>query len=201
MRRRLRSAWQAVSDRHAVLRTGFVWQELSGLAQQVVYRRVDVPFIEEDWRARASQLDAGALELALAEAGVAERMRGFDLSRPPLQRVRLIRLGEDRHWLIWTHHHILHDGWSSARLIGEVLRHEGGEALPAVQGRYRDYIAWIQGRDRAASETFWRGTLSALSEPSFLADALGGAERTDAEDLDAEERRATGRCRCRWMLV
>ena len=109
-------------------------------------------------------------------------MRGFDLSRPPLQRVRLIRLGEDRHWLIWTHHHILLDGWSSARLIGEVLRHEGGGAgaLPAVQGRYRDYIAWLAGRDRAASETFWRGALSAVAEPSFLADALA-ASVTDAE--------------------
>ena len=69
------------------------------------------------------------------------------------------------------------DGWSSARLIGEVLRHEGGEALPAVAGRYRDYIAWLQGRDRSASEPFWRGALSTLSEPSFLADALGGADR------------------------
>jgi amino acid adenylation domain-containing protein len=176
---RLRSAWQAVSDRHAVLRTGFVWRELSGLAQQVVYRRVDVPFTEEDWRARASRLDAAALDAALAEAGVAERLRGFDLSRPPLQRLRLIRLGDDRHWLIWTYHHILLDGWSLARVVGEVLRHEGGEALPAVQGRYRDYIAWLAGRDRAASETFWRGTLSALSEPTFLADALG---RTDTDD-------------------
>src|ERR1043166_329587 len=50
---KLRAAWQAVSDRHAVLRTGFVWQELSGLAQQVVYRHVAVPFEQEDWRARA----------------------------------------------------------------------------------------------------------------------------------------------------
>ena len=178
---RLRSAWQAVSDRHAALRTGFVWQELSGLAQQVVYRRVDVPFIEEDWRSRAAELDAAGLEAALAAAGLEERLRGFDLSRPPLQRLRLIRLGDDRHWLIWTHHHILLDGWSSARLIGEVLRHEGGASLPAVQGRYRDYIAWLAGRDRAASETFWRGALSAVAEPSFLADALGGGERTDTD--------------------
>ena len=179
---RLRSAWQAVSDRHTALRTAFVWQELSGLAQQVVYRRVDVPFVEEDWRSRAWELDAPALDAALADAGLQERMRGFDLSHPPLQRVRLIRLADDRHWVIWTHHHILHDGWSSAHLIGEILRHEGGGSLPAVAGRYRDYIAWLAGRDRAASETFWRGALSALSEPSFLADALGGAERGDAED-------------------
>ena len=39
----------------------------------------------------------------------------------------------------------------------------------------------LQGRDRAASETFWRGALSAVAEPSFLADALGGGERTDTD--------------------
>ena len=146
---KLKAAWQAVSDRHAVLRTGFVWRELSGSAQQVVYRHVAVPFVEEDWRERAAALERAAnaeLDAALAEVSRREREKGFDLSRPPLQRVRLIRLDEDRHWLIWTHHHILLDGWSSARLIAEVLQHEGGGRLPAVQGRYRDYIGWLQGR-------------------------------------------------------
>ena len=65
---RLRSAWQAVSDRHAVLRTALVWQELSGLAQQVVYRQVTVPFEEEDWRPRAAQPGAAGLEAAGLEA-------------------------------------------------------------------------------------------------------------------------------------
>src|SRR5690606_11626493 len=47
---RMRTAWQAVSDRHAALRTGFIWRELSGAPRQVVYRHVEVPFVEEDWR-------------------------------------------------------------------------------------------------------------------------------------------------------
>ncbi|MPZ39502.1 MAG: amino acid adenylation domain-containing protein [Rhizobiales bacterium] len=176
---RLRAAWQAVSDRHAVLRTGFVWRELSGLAQQVVYRHVEVPFIDEDWRSRSLAPDA--LEAALAKARDQERARGFDLSHPPLQRVRLIRLTAGRHYLIWTHHHVLLDGWSSARLIAEVLRQEGGESLPPVAGRYRDYIGYLQGRDRAASEQFWRDVLSAPTEPSLLADAFGGTERRDEQ--------------------
>ena len=90
---RLRAAWQTVSDRHAVLRTAFVWRELSGLAQQVVYRETTCrstrrigahkhrslmrPRSMRRWRTRCLQ----------------ERLRGFDLSRPPLQRVRLMRLG------------------------------------------------------------------------------------------------------------
>ena len=52
---KLHRAWQAISDRHAVLRTGFVWRDLSGLPQQIVYRHAEVPFVEEDWRARAAE--------------------------------------------------------------------------------------------------------------------------------------------------
>ncbi|MDQ8732839.1 non-ribosomal peptide synthetase, partial [Bradyrhizobium sp. LHD-71] len=176
---KLRAAWQAVSDRHTVLRTGFVWRELSGPAQQVVYRRVDVPFIEEDWRPKA--LAPEELEVALTDAARRERIEGFDLSRPPLQRVRLIRLGEERHWLIWTHHHILVDGWSSARLIAEVLQHEGSGRLPALQRRYRDYISWLQQQDRDTAAAFWRSTLADLDEPSFLGGAL--TERRDDDAL------------------
>ncbi|UPJ46488.1 non-ribosomal peptide synthase/polyketide synthase [Bradyrhizobium sp. 200] len=177
---RLRTAWQEVSARHAVLRTGFAWRELSGSAQQVVYRHVTLPFVEEDWSEQAAGMDRGELEAALAQAAQAERAQGFNLSHAPLQRVRLIRLGEGRHWLIWIHHHILLDGWSSARLIAEILQRERGGRLPAVHGRYRDYIGWLQGQDREASTTFWRTALAELDEPTFLAGALGGTSSTGA---------------------
>ncbi|MBR1230344.1 amino acid adenylation domain-containing protein [Bradyrhizobium sp. AUGA SZCCT0176] len=172
---KLKAAWQAVSDRHAALRTGFVWEHLSGSAQQVVYRHVAVPFVEEDWRDRAAALDGGGeraeLDAALAEVSRSERENGFDVSRPPLQRVRLIRLDDVRHWLIWTHHHIFIDGWSSARLVAEVLQHVSGGTLPTVQGNYRDYIAWLQGRDHAAAATFWRDALGKLDTATLLANA------------------------------
>ena len=177
---RLRAAWHEVSARHAVLRTGFAWRELSGAAQQVVYRHVTLPFVEEDWREQAAAMDRGELEAALARASQAERAKGFDLSQAPLQRVRLIRLDESRYWLIWTHHHILLDGWSSARLVAEILQHERGNRLPAVQGRYRDYIGWLQRQDRDASAMFWRSALAELDEPGFLAETLGGPAASGA---------------------
>ena len=119
------------------------------------------------------------MEAALAAVSRRERVEGFDLSRPPLQRVRLIRLGKDRHWLIWTHHHILLDGWSSARLIAEVMQHDGEGRLPALQHRYRDYIGWLRSRDNDASVAFWRNAMAKLDEPSFLAEGL--TEQADAE--------------------
>jgi amino acid adenylation domain-containing protein/non-ribosomal peptide synthase protein (TIGR01720 family) len=165
---KLHSAWQAASDRHAVLRTGFVWQQLAGAARQIVYRHVDIPVVEEDWRGRAAdQIDA-----ALAEAARQQLEHGFDVAQPPLQRLRLIRLDDSRLWLIWTHHHIVLDGWSSARLLADVLRQLGGSAVPAARGSYRDYIAWLQTRDATASADFWRQNLTGLENPTMLAGAL-----------------------------
>ncbi|MCK1516314.1 amino acid adenylation domain-containing protein [Bradyrhizobium sp. 190] len=169
---KLRTAWQAVSDRHAALRTGFVWKGFSGPAQQVVHRHVMVPFTEDDWRDRAAALERAEVDAALAEASRQERESGFDVSQPPLQRVRLIRLDDRRHWLIWTHHHIFVDGWSSARLVAEVLQHMNGGTPPVVQGSYRDYIAWLQGRDHAGAEKFWRDALAGLETPTLLASTL-----------------------------
>ncbi|WP_316159141.1 MULTISPECIES: non-ribosomal peptide synthetase [unclassified Bradyrhizobium] len=178
---RLRAAWQTASARHAVLRTGFVWQQLSGVAQQIVYRQLEVPVVEEDWRSRIADGAAAAdIEAALAEAAGRERELGFDITRPPLQRLRLIRLGDDRLWLIWTHHHIVIDGWSSARLLADVLQQIGGAAPSAAQASYRDYIAWLQTRDHAAAVDFWRETLRGFDEPTPLADALRASRAIDA---------------------
>ncbi|MDU1809514.1 MAG: condensation domain-containing protein, partial [Bradyrhizobium sp.] len=134
---RLQAAWQAVTARHAVLRTAFAWRELSGPPQQIVYRQGTVPFVVEDWRDRIAAMERAARDSALAAVAQAERQAGFDLSRPPLQRVRLIALGDGAHRLIWTHHHILLDGWSAARLIAEIMQHVRGGTLSAVAGRYR----------------------------------------------------------------
>ncbi|MGJ5093278.1 amino acid adenylation domain-containing protein [Bradyrhizobium oligotrophicum] len=177
----VRAAWQAASARHPVLRTGFAWQQLSGAAQQIVYRQLDVPVVEEDWRGRIAEGAATAeIDAALAEAALHERKLGFDITRPPLQRLRLVRLGDDRLWLIWTHHHIVLDGWSSARLLADVLQQIGGDAPSAPQGGYRDYIAWLQTRDRAAAADFWRETLRGIDEPMPLADALRASRAIDA---------------------
>lgn len=174
---KLRAAWQAVSDRHAALRTGFVWQNLSGASQQVVHRHVAVPFVEEDWRGVPHE----KLDAALAEISRHDREKGFDVLQPPLQRIRLIRLDENRHWLIWTHHHIFVDGWSSARLVAEVLRQVSGDPLPAVQGSYRDYIAWQRSRDQKSSERFWREVLAGLETPTLLANALVATKTSGAK--------------------
>ena len=46
---------------------------------------------------------------------------GFDLSKAPLIRLALIRVADDAYYFVWTHHHIVTDGWSAAFDLQEVL--------------------------------------------------------------------------------
>ncbi|WP_409282042.1 amino acid adenylation domain-containing protein [Pseudomonas putida] len=166
---RLRQAWETVVARHDVLRTGFLWQDLDEPLQYVM-GQLPLPLRELDWRGRGDC--AQALE-ALANE---ERERGFDLARPPLQRMLLVRLDDQRHQLIWTYHHILLDGWSTSQLMGEVLACYSGQTLDSVVP-YRNYIGWLRQQDPRHSETFWKQQLASLQEPTYLADAFASGER------------------------
>ncbi|WP_433769747.1 non-ribosomal peptide synthase/polyketide synthase [Pseudomonas putida] len=184
---RFRAAWQSLIERHEVLRAAFRWRD--GLADplQAVFAEVELPIEELDWRERTNT------EQALHKLAQAEQARGFDLSCPPLMRFVLVRLGVDRYQMIWVYHHLLLDGWSASRLLGEMLRLYHHDSLPALTGRYADYIAWLQRQDAARAEGFWRERLALLEAPTILAKASGAAGSGHGvmySDLDAE---ATGK--------
>ncbi|MFO2465905.1 amino acid adenylation domain-containing protein [Pseudomonas sp. 15FMM2] len=161
-------AWAAVCQRHSVLRTGFLWQDLEE-PLQFVLKDLPVPLSELDWRDQ----DCCAQRLqALADA---ERERGFALESAPLQRIVLVRLGQDSYQLIWTYHHILIDGWSTSALMGELLAHYAGQTLPPPVP-YHHYIGWLDAQDPVSAEGFWRRQLALLDEPTYLADAVASGE-------------------------
>jgi hypothetical protein len=160
---RFEAAWNQVIARHEILRTGFC---AATLAQplQLVRREARLPLQVIDWRDR--EADPAALQ-AVAAAGA----KGFDLLQAPLTRITLVRTAEDAYQPIWTSHHILMDGWSTSRLLGEVFQ-AAGQALPERQGRYRDYIDWLQRQSAEADEQFWRARLADLDGPTLLAGTL-----------------------------
>ncbi|WP_240510043.1 condensation domain-containing protein, partial [Streptomyces malaysiense] len=149
---RLREAARAMLDQHANLRAGFR-QTPDGRWLQVVPGPVPMPFRTVDVSSFGAPEDEAR---AIAEH---ERAVPFDLRRPPLLRWVLVRLGEDRHRLILTNHHILLDGWSMPVLFTQMFAHYRraiGVADPvpgiAVPAPYRDYLSWLAGADREAAE-------------------------------------------------
>ncbi|TDJ74246.1 amino acid adenylation domain-containing protein [Pseudomonas putida] len=165
---RLAAAWQQAIGRHTALRSAFLASD-GELEEplQLVLATVTAPVGVLDWSRRE------ITEQALAELAQAERDKGFDLARPPLQRLLLVDLGQGMHQLIWTSHHILMDGWSTAQLVNEVLQAYQGQAPERPAQPFRHYLAWLQAQDDAASERFWRHYLAELEQPTLLAGAVG----------------------------
>ncbi|AXA24576.1 non-ribosomal peptide synthase/polyketide synthase [Pseudomonas putida] len=163
---RFRAAWQATIEAHAILRTGLRWQGELTRPLQVVQRQVQVPFTEVRWDGQAP--DSARLDALAREA----REQGFDLEQAPLLRLLLVGNGANSHHLIFTSHHILMDGWSTAQLLGEVLQRYAGQAIAAPSGHYRDYIGWLQRQPAQAREAFWRQQLDGLQAPTWLSRAL-----------------------------
>ncbi|GAB2793935.1 non-ribosomal peptide synthetase [Amycolatopsis magusensis] len=126
----------AVVERHEALRTAIVLAD-DGPVQ------TPVSDVSADVRVESLlQLPAGAREFAAGELVREAAERPFDLARPPLLRVRVIRLADDEHVLAVVTHHIVSDGWS-IRIVLEELTTEyagGNTVAPTIQ--YADYALW-----------------------------------------------------------
>ncbi len=161
-------AWQWVTDRHAILRTSFHWLELDK-PKQVVHSQTTFPWQYLDWSALSRTEQKSSFD-ALLET---DRAQGFDLEAPPLSRATLIKLASARYRFIWSHHHLLLDGWSVSLVLKEVLTYyEAGNAgvtpTAVLQAQFRDYIIWLQQRDVAADEAYWRQLLHGWDSPTRL---------------------------------
>ncbi|TAN47349.1 MAG: amino acid adenylation domain-containing protein, partial [Methylococcaceae bacterium] len=180
-----RQAWQAVLERHPVLRTAFVW-DVAARPHQIVYRRLAPPCEYLDW----SDADAAEQERRLASLLRTEQVRGFDLARAPLFHIRLIKRGDGRFLCVRSYHHILMDEWCTSPMLLEFR--ENYAALSQGRGcperplqPFRAYIAWIESRDAAKTESFWRRYLQGFTEPTAL---VGERTRNDYGSLSLRER-------------
>ncbi|HEX7771653.1 MAG TPA: condensation domain-containing protein, partial [Pyrinomonadaceae bacterium] len=157
-------AWRRAVARHAVLRTSFTWENVDE-PLQAVHVRVDLPLEHLDWRELPDH--ERRLDSLLEE----ERRRGFELSIAPLMRLKLAQLGDESYTLIWTHHHLLLDGWSIATLLREIFSDyenlkRGVDEQPPRSREYRDYIAWLGQQDAARAESYWRTYLKDFRAPT-----------------------------------
>lgn len=161
-------AWQRIVERHSVLRTGFVWQNLDE-PRQVVLRQVEVKLNQEDWQELRPSVQQDYLENYLE----VDRRQGFNLSQPPLMRLALFQLARNKYQFVWTHHHILMDGWCLFILFRELLSFYQAISqqrelhLPPTRP-YKDYIIWLKQQALSSAETFWRQTLQGFTHPTPL---------------------------------
>ncbi|MFE2945185.1 amino acid adenylation domain-containing protein, partial [Streptomyces sp. NPDC059255] len=173
----LRTAWRRTVESADALRVSLAWRGI-GRPVQLVHRRVTLPVRTLDWSDLAAAEHEEALRLLLEE----DRARGIDLEVAPLMRLTLIRLSPDAVRVVWTFHHLLLDGWSTAALLSDVITEYA--ALTGRDGRsgsgigesvdrmgrapFRDYLEWLVARDASAGRAFWKERLAGFTEPTAL---------------------------------
>lgn len=151
---RLESAWQQLTARHDALRTAVTWEQ-TAQPLNVVMGTAEMPVVWLDLRDLDDEATASALDDLLIE----DRERGFDLSRAPLSRVTVVRKTDSEWHMVWTHHHLILDGWSTARLSQELWQHYAGQRLtePTLTfGRFAADLAIEAQRHRAEDDSHWR---------------------------------------------
>ena len=160
----LRQAVLSLVDRHESLRTGF--EECNG---EIIRRIENTKSITLSWQendlSMLSDPSTEALRLTRTEVS-----RPFNLSRPPLLRVRLIRTGAEQTLILILTHHIVHDGWSSRIFLRELelaykaALQEKRATLPPLPITVRDYAVWQRTRDWSDTAIWWKNTLKGAPE-------------------------------------
>ncbi|WP_408890509.1 non-ribosomal peptide synthase/polyketide synthase [Myxococcus faecalis] len=170
------AAWRGVVAAHPVLRTALVWDDVDEPVQ-VVLREVDLPLREEDWRDLSPEGFEARLETFLAK----DRQEGFDLSQAPLIRLTLLRAADRVYRFVFSHSHLVLDGWSVPLVVKDFFTlYEGtvaGRAPRLAPPRpFGDYLGWLAEHDLKTSEDFWRRELAGFHEPTPTGAGVGEGE-------------------------
>ncbi|MGB0942400.1 MAG: amino acid adenylation domain-containing protein [Marinomonas sp.] len=161
-------AWNAVVQRHELLRTAFVWKQQKR-PLQVVFKDADLPVELMDWRGVSEQEQQQKLEALLAQ----ERQEELDFNKAPVMRVRLIQLDEKRYQFVRSYHHILMDAWCFSLIMMDFLTYyrafAKGELVTLPKPRpYQDFIRWLREQPADTHKGFWQQRLAGFDVPTSL---------------------------------
>ena len=142
----LETSLNEIVRRHEVLRTSFRAVDGQPVQANAPSLALKMPIVD---------LSCLSLEERKNEAqrlATKEAQRPFDLSRLPLVRATLLKLGEQEYILLLTMHHIIFDGWSMGVLLRELAKiYEAFSTgkpspFPELPIQYADFAHWQQQR-------------------------------------------------------
>jgi amino acid adenylation domain-containing protein/non-ribosomal peptide synthase protein (TIGR01720 family) len=164
---KLAQAFQHLLEHFPLLRAAFIVGR-NGRTAQLVANAMQLPVIHRD----ISALTPQEQQCVLDEARAADQAMQFDIAKAPLMRVMLFTLspanaGGKVH-VIWTHHHLLMDGWCVGILFDHLKACYGQVAPVAAQPLNADYFRWLAARDKLAAAGYWATLLAGVEGPTRL---------------------------------
>jgi len=183
----MRAALNALLDRHESWRTSFALDGADPV--QVVHSAIPIDLLLED----VSHLATEAREAAATAIATRDARRPIHLTKAPLLRARVVRMGEEEHRLYLTLHHIIFDGVAIYRVILPELAalydaFAAGRTpqLPPPAIGYGDYAVWAAAQPATQRDRqHWADALAAFPGKLDLpADRPPPASRTHAGSME-----------------
>jgi len=144
---KLQNAFNKLLERHSSLRTYFE-----------IHDNKVVQIVEDSLNFKLSS-DSNAIEEKQIKSVFNEFVKPFDLSKAPLFRAKIVKLDNEKAFLMIDMHHIISDGTSLSILVNDVCKLYNDEELPALKIDYKDYAVWentkINNGDLKESEDYW----------------------------------------------
>lgn len=137
---RMRAAFKSLIIRHEAMRTSFRMSE--GEAVQIIKKE--------------AELEIEILNGQESDDSLFHNfIRPFNLSKPPLFRVRLIIISKNKSYLLFDMHHIISDGMSANILIHDFCKLYENQSLNDIKLQYKDYSEWMRKRDLSVQKNYW----------------------------------------------
>ncbi|KQO31340.1 hypothetical protein ASF10_22140 [Flavobacterium sp. Leaf82] len=184
----IKTAYNKLIQRHGVLRTSFT-ENLVDEPLQIVRKKVEGDFI---FLKIANQ----SVDSFINETKQNDKEKGFNLENPTQMRLLVLDLGNNEFEFIWSHHHILIDGWCMSILINDFyqilnsVNKNISIELPAAKP-YSNYIEWLEKIDKEKSLSFWNDYLKDYSNvaqiPFKIDNTQHSAYKESVETLKLEE--------------
>ena len=138
--------------RYESLRTSFELK--GGQLVQIVHDQIDYQI--EEIEADESEIDKV----------IDTFIRPHNLTQPPLFRIGLVQLADDRYLLIFDIHHIISDGRSMEIMIKDFMKLYQGQQLEELEIQYKDFAIWqnqLFASDQIANqEKYWINTFEQI---------------------------------------
>lgn len=142
-------------EKYDILRTIFNYEKFSSPMQAVLKERRGKIFFED-----ITELEDRDKDLYIQEFCRKDKKRGFDLTKDLLMRISVFKTDNNIYRVIWSHHHILIDGWCLGIIIGDyfnIYQQLKQNSFIKVENTYEyvDYINWLQKQDKNEAIEYW----------------------------------------------
>lgn len=149
-----------VIARYDIFRSIFIYEKVEEIKQVVLAERTSKIFYED-----ISHMDSQSRKYYLDEFKEREREKGFDLSKDLLMRIAIIKVGANDYEIVWSHHHIIMDGWCLGLVISDFIKiykslRYGEEHKLDKAYQYVDYINWLVKQDNNKANGYWKDYLA-----------------------------------------